>query len=98
MSKFSYFAERKLYFKLSFDNISGNSGPLFSQINFDHTYFGVFVRGVFGTGVYVGGVYVGGVYVGGVYVGGVYVGVYVLEPNRTLTVVLFRFDQNIKTC
>ena len=55
MSKFSYFAERKLYFKLSFDNISENSGPLFSQINFDHTYFGVFCPGDFWHGGFMSG-------------------------------------------
>ena len=60
MSKFSHFAVKKLYFKRSFNNISGNRGPLFSQVNFDQTYifWGIFVRGflarrVFGTWVYV---------------------------------------------
>ena len=42
---------KKLYFKRSFNNISGNRGPLFSQIHFDQTYFG----GFFGTGVCPGG-------------------------------------------
>ena len=36
MSKFSQFTIKKLYFKPSFNNISINRGPLFSQINFDH--------------------------------------------------------------
>ena len=40
MSKFSHFAVKKLYFKQSFNNINGNRGPLFSQINFDQKYFG----------------------------------------------------------
>ena len=42
MSNFSHFAIKKLYFKRSFNNISGNRGPLFSHINFEQTYFGVF--------------------------------------------------------
>ena len=29
-------------FKRSSNNLSGNRGPLFSQINFDQTYFGGF--------------------------------------------------------
>ena len=45
MSKFSGIAVKKLYFKQSFDNKSGNRGPLFSQINFDWTYFGGFCPG-----------------------------------------------------
>ena len=43
MSKFSHFAVKKLYFKRSFNNINGNCGPLFPQINFDQTYFGEFL-------------------------------------------------------
>ena len=39
MSKFSHFAVKNSYFKRSFNNINGNRGPLFSQINFDRTYF-----------------------------------------------------------
>ena len=51
MSKFFHFATKKLYFKRSFNNISGNCGPLFSQINFDQTYFGaIFVQGVLARG------------------------------------------------
>ena len=47
MSKFSHFAVKKLYFKQCFNNISGNCGLLFSQINFDQKYFGGFLaRGV----------------------------------------------------
>ena len=50
MSKFSHFALKKLYFKRYFNNIVGNRGPLFSQINSDKTYFflggGGFVQGV----------------------------------------------------
>ena len=50
MSKFCHFAVKKLYFKRSFNNICGNRGPLFSQINSDQTYFGGFCPRVFGMG------------------------------------------------
>ena len=36
-----------MYFKRSFNNISGSRGPLFSQINFDQTYFCRFLAGRF---------------------------------------------------
>ena len=39
MSKFSHFAVKKLYYKQSFNDISGNRSPLFLQIHFDQTYF-----------------------------------------------------------
>ena len=60
MSKFSHFAVKKLYFKRSFNNISRNRGPLFSQIIFDHTYFGGFCPGAFRTEVFCPGVFVWG--------------------------------------
>ena len=53
MSKFSHFGVRKFYFKRSFNNISGNCGPLFSQMNFDQTYFGGVCPAGFCLGVYV---------------------------------------------
>ena len=58
MSKFSHFAVKKFYFKLSFNNINENRGPLFLQINFDQTYFRgwhgfFFVQMVFVRGGYV---------------------------------------------
>ena len=74
MSKFSHFAIKKLYLKRSFNNISGNCGPLLSQINFDQTYFGGLVRGGFGTGGFVQGVYVRGLFTRG----------YVLEPTEEI--------------
>ena len=37
MSKFSHFAVNDIYFKRSFNNMSGNRDPLFSQINFGQT-------------------------------------------------------------
>ena len=69
MSKFSHFAVKKLYFKRSFNNIGGDRGRLFSQINFDQTYFGGFCLGVFcpgglGTGVFVQGFCPGGLLFG----------------------------------
>ena len=45
------FVINKLYFKQSFNSISRIRGHLFSQINFDQTFFflgGSFVLGVFG--------------------------------------------------
>ena len=45
MSKFSRSAVKKHCFKRKFNTISGNLGPLFSQINFDQTYFGGFCPG-----------------------------------------------------
>ena len=48
------------------DNISGKCGPLFSQISFDQTYFGVFCLeggGEFGTRGFVKGAFTRGVYV-----------------------------------
>ena len=45
MSKFFHLAVNKFYFKRSFNHISRNCGPLFSQINFDRTYFGDFCPG-----------------------------------------------------
>ena len=60
--EFSHFTVKKLYFKQSLNNISGNcGGPLFSQINFDKTYFGVFMserflaRGFLSKGLLFGG-------------------------------------------
>ena len=70
MSQFSHYIIKKRYFKQSFNNISGNRGSLFSQINFDQTYFGrVLSRGFwhgrfcpwdFCLGVYVQGFCLGG--------------------------------------
>ena len=37
----------KFYFKRSFNHINGGHGPLFSQINFDQTYFRGFCLGVY---------------------------------------------------
>ena len=42
MLKFSHFAIKKLYFKWSFNNISGNSGPLFSLMNLTRHILRVF--------------------------------------------------------
>ena len=59
MLKFFHSAVNKLYFKRSFNSISGNHGLLFSQINFDQTYFGGFCSGGFGMGKLSRGVFPG---------------------------------------
>ena len=51
MSKFFHFSVNKLYFKQSFNNVDRNRGPLFPQINFDHTYFWGFCAAVFSGGL-----------------------------------------------
>ena len=58
MSKFSRFAVKKLYFKRSFNSISGNRGPFFSQINFDKTCFGEVLSWGLCPGVFCPGCYV----------------------------------------
>ena len=61
MSKFSDFAVKKLYFKRSFNNVSGNRSPLFSQINFDQTFFwGGLAWGVLSRELLSGGLCLGG--------------------------------------
>ena len=53
MSQFSNSAIKKFYFKQSFNNVSENRGPLFSQINFDQTYFGGVLSGGFWHGGFI---------------------------------------------
>ena len=65
MSKISHFAVKTLYFKRSFNHISGNRGPLFSQINFDQIYFGGLLSGGVGMGVFVQEVLSRGLCLGG---------------------------------
>ena len=77
MSQFSRSAVKKLCFKRSFNSISGNRGPLLSQINFDQTYFGRFLSG----GFWHGGFLARRVVVQGVLFMGLCPEVYVLEPN-----------------
>ena len=59
MSTFSHFAVKKLYFKRSLNNINGNRGPLFSQINSDQTFWEGVCPGGVSTGFLSGGVSTG---------------------------------------
>ena len=43
MSKFSPVAIKKLYLKLIFNSMNGSCDSVFSQLNFDHAYFGEFL-------------------------------------------------------
>ena len=55
---FSLSRKETLYFELSLNIAIGNRGPLFSQINFDQTYFGGFWHRGFLSRGFCPGVYV----------------------------------------